>query len=82
MPEAAQSFRTMMQFEHVITAVFLSDLQHVWSNVVSRIPYLFWANLQVFLNFLVCCEIADRVKTYKGKTKSTKRCKEKVWCPF
>lgn len=45
MPEAAQSFRTMMQLEHVITAVFLSDLQHVWSNVVSRIPYLFWASL-------------------------------------
>lgn len=62
MPEAAQSLRTMMQSEHVITAVFLSDLQHVWSAVVLKIPELFWANLRVFLNFLVCCEIADIVK--------------------
>lgn len=70
MPEAAQSFRTMMQLEHVIIAVFLSDLQHVWSNVVSRIPYLFWANLRVFLNFLLCCEIADRVKMRRARAKN------------
>lgn len=30
MPEAAQSFSTMMQLEHVITAVFLRDLQDAW----------------------------------------------------
>lgn len=38
MPEAAQSFNKMTQLEHVITAVFLTDLQVVWCTVVQRIP--------------------------------------------
>lgn len=37
MPGAAQSFNEMTQLEHVITAVFLTDLQVVWYTRVQRI---------------------------------------------
>jgi len=36
MPEAAQSFNKMTQLEHVIIAVFLTNLQVVWCSGVQR----------------------------------------------